>query len=309
MLTLLTALLIGQAPAPTPTSTRIGVYINQVAGIDLKASQYTVDFWVWFRGPDRAVSPVDTFEIINGRINSKTNIIKKKMADGANYAAARINATVYQNWDLRRYPLDNHRLELVFEDSEIDSNRGVFVVDQDGQGLDPSIAVSGWEIARALETKVVDHRYDSNYGDLSVSQTAEIHFSRYEVRIAANRSGLARYFKVFFALLISVLVSWCAFFIRPKDASPRVSVSVGALFAGAAGTLAINNQLPDLNYLTLTDKTVFLCLGMILLSLVGTVLSLTLNYLGNESGWKRVDRYGAIAFPILFLVTLLVVIN
>lgn len=307
MLPLLTALLVAQAPAPTTTN--IGIYINQVASIELKNNQYTIDFWVWFRGPARPVSPVDTFEIINGRINSKTNIIKKKMPDGQDYSAARINATVHQHWDLRRYPLDNHRLELVIEDSEIDSTRGIFVVDSAGQGVDPSVAVSGWTIEPKLQTTVVDHRYDSNYGDVSISPTAETHFSRYEVLISANRGGFGRYFKVVFTLLIAVLVSWCAFFIRPKDASPRVSVSVGALFAGAAGMLAINTQLPDLDYLTLTDKTVFLALGMILLSLIGTVASLTLNYLGHENGWRRIDRFGSIAFPILFVVLLFSIID
>ncbi len=307
MLTLLTALLVAQAPAPTTTN--IGVYINQVASIDLKNNQYTIDFWVWFRGPARTISPVDTFEIIDGRINSKTNIIKKKMPDGQDYSAARVNATVHQHWDLRRYPLDNHKIALVIEDSEIDSSRGVFTVDPGSQGVDPSVAVSGWTIEPKLETHVVDHRYDSNYGDVSISESAETHFSRYEVLISANRSGFARYFKVVFVLLISVLVSWCAFFIRPKDASPRVSVSVGALFAGAAGMLAINAQLPDLNYMTLTDKTVFLCLGMILVSLIGTVASLTLNYLGKEKGWQRVDRFGSIAFPILFVVLLFSIID
>ena len=71
----------------------------------------------------------------------------------------------------------------------------------------------------------------------------------------------------------------------------------------------INSQLPDVNYATLTDKTVFLSLGMILLSLLGTVMSLTLNYLGNEAAWKRLDKYGAVFYPVLFAVLLLVIIT
>ncbi len=277
------------------------MYVDQVTSIDLKANQFTIDFWLWFRSSGRTTSPLDSFELMDGRVNSKTNVIKKKLPDGQDYAAARINATIHHQWDLRRYPLDDHTLEIAIEDGELDSGHAVFVADAANQGIDPNVTVAGWNISQTIRHEVSDHTYASNYGDTSIAAGPETRFSRYVVSVDAKRSGVARFFKVVFALLISVLVSWCAFFIRPKDASPRVSVSVGALFAGAAGMLAINSQLPDLNYATLTDKTVFGCLGMILLSLVGTVVSLTLNYLGHENGWKRVDRFGSIAFPLLAL--------
>ncbi len=311
MLIALVSLLVAQAssspPSPVSSST-VGVYVNQLASIDLKANQFTVDFWVWFRSTGRAALPVDSFEIIDGKINSKTNIIKKKMPNGEDYGAARVNATIHQQWDLRRYPLDDHDLQIIIEDSEMDATRAVFVADAKGQGIDPRVSVSGWDVGRTLGHQVISHLYESNYGDLSISETAATHFSRYAVTLEAKRSNVGRFFKVLFALLISVLVSWCAFFIRPKDASPRVSVSVGALFAGAAGMIAINTQLPELSYSTLTDKTIFLCLGMILLSLIGTVASLTFNYQGNEAGWRRVDRIGGILFPVLFVVMLLVIV-
>ena len=44
---------------------------------------------------------------------------------------------------------------------------------------------------------------------------------------------------------------------------PLARLLGGALFAAAAGTVALNAQLPDLEYATLTDKTVFISLGMI----------------------------------------------
>lgn len=291
-----------------PQQTTVGVYVEQVSAIDLKANTFTVDFWVWFRSSGRAVSPVESFEIIEGRVNSKSNIIKKKLPDGQDYAAARINATIHRQWDLHRYPFDDHTLEIAIEDADLDVAHSVFVADAGGQGIDPDVAVSGWDVG-GFRSSVTDHLYHSNYGDTSITLGTETRYSRYVVAVDAKRRGIARFFKVVFALLVSVFVSWCAFFIRPKDASPRVSVSVGALFAGAAGTIAINNALPDINYATLTDKTIYLCLGMILLSLFGTVISLSLHYLGREADHRRIDKGGAVAFPLLFAALLLVVLR
>jgi hypothetical protein len=298
-----TARVYAAAPATT-----VGVYIEQVANVDLKANQFTVDFWIWFRSTGRTTSPVDSFEIIDGRVNSRTNLIKKKMPNGEDYASVRINATIHRQWDLRRYPFDDHALEIVLEDAEADVNRMEFVPDPHSQGIDPDVAVAGWDV-KTFSTRIERHSYASNYGDLSIASGDQTVFSRFVFSADARRVGSARFIKVTFTLLISVLVSWCAFFVRPKDASPRVSVSVGALFAGAASTAAINSQLPDVGYATLTDKVVFLSLGMILLSLVGTVIALTLHYSGKESVHRTTDRIFAVLFPVVFVAALLAILS
>jgi hypothetical protein len=286
----------------------VGIYVTQVGSIDLKSNAFTVEFWIWFRGPHRATSPLDSFELIDGRVNSKTNVIKKTLPYGQDYAAVRVNATIHRQWDLHDYPFDDHDLVITVEDSDLDVTRSEFVPDAQSQGVDPDVVVSGWDVA-GFDPRVDSHLYHSNYGDTSIAQTAESRYSRYIVTMHAKRKGSARFLKVAFALLIAVLVAWCAFFIRPKDASPRVSVSVGALFAAAAGTLAINSQLPDLNYATLIDKTVFLCLAMILLSLIGTVASLSLHYLGKEAQHRKLDKIGAVVFPLVFVTLFLAVVR
>lgn len=298
----------GRASAAAPDKTTVGVYVDQVNGVDLKGGTFTIDFWIWFRfAPRLGPSPIDSFELIGGRINSKTNLIKKTLPDGNEYAAARVNATIQRVFDLRRYPFDKHPLEIVIEDSELDVARGVFVADTTG-GVDPNVAVSGWRID-TFESEVNDHLYPSNYGDTSIAVNAEARYSRYVARVWATRKSNALFVKSTFPLFIAVIVAWCAFFIRPKDASPRVSASVGALFAAAAGTVAINAQLPELEYATFTDKTVFTSLGMIAVSLLTTVAALALHYAGKEQAHRRLDKIGAIVFPAVYAGLLLIVLR
>jgi hypothetical protein len=292
-----------------PSRTTVGAYVVQVNAIDLKGGSYTIDFWLWFRFAKRdGPSPIDSFELVGGRINSKTNVIKKVLPDGTEYAAARVNATIQRVWDLRRYPFDRHALEIAIEDSDLDVARNVFVADGASQGIDPDVAVQGWQLSR-LDGEVVDHLYPSNYGDTSVSATAEGRYSRYVARVWVSRKSNALFLKSAFPLFVACIVAWCAFFIRPKDASPRVSASVGALFAAAAGTVALNAQLPDLEYATLTDKTVFISLGMIAGSLLATVAALAFHYAGNDAAHRRLDRIGAVVYPILYVVLLVLVLR
>jgi hypothetical protein len=309
VLALVSTSLFARTATAAPERTTVGVYIEQVTALDLKGSAFTVDFWIWFRHAPRAgASPIDTFELIGGRVNSKTNLIKKTLPDGNAYASARVNATIQRVWDLRHYPFDRHPLEIVIEDSELDEAKSVFVSDATSQGKDAAVQLSGWQID-GFGSEVTSHRYPSNYGDSSIAAGSDASFSRYVARVYATRRSSALYLKSVFPLFIAVLVAWCGFFIRPKDASPRVSVSVGALFAAAAGTVAINSQLPDIDYATLTDKTVFLSLAMISLSLIGTVCALGFHYADRERAHRRLDRVGAIVFPIVYVASLLILLR
>jgi hypothetical protein len=297
-----------RAVAAEPQRTTIGIYVVQVGSIDLKNNNFAVDFWIWFRGPHRDTSPIDSFEIVDGRVHSKGPVVKKQLEGGLDYAAVRISATIHRQWDLHRYPFDDHDLEIAIEDSDLDVGRSVFIPDHQSQGMDPAVVVAGWDLV-GFEHEVGVHRYPSNYGDTSIATAAEASYSRYVVRMHARRTGAARFLKVAFPLFVAVLAAWCAFFIRPKDSGPRVAVSVGALFAAAAATVAINSQLPDISYATVSDRTVFLSFGMIAWSLLATVAALSFHYGGKEVTHRRIDAMGAATFPVVFALLLIFLVR
>jgi len=313
LLALLFTLIVG-APkvyADTPANAEkmtVGLFVNQIYAIDIKNNSFGVDFWIWFRWSGQGPSPLDSFELMGGRITSRSNVVKKKLSEGVEYNAVRVNATVHKQWDLKQFPFDDHTLRIQVEDAEREVSRGVYVADAENEGIDPEVTVSGWDVV-GHRHEVVDHAYHSNYGDTSAATNAETHYSRYIFDIELKRNGWGRFFKFFFGLFIATFVSWCAFFVRPKDASPRVSVSVGAMFAAAAVTIGINNQMPDTGYVTLADKLVYLSLAMILVSLFGTIIALTLHYGGKEEMHRRVDKTAAAVFPLVYIVAVLIAVR
>lgn len=295
-----------RARADAPRTVVVGTYVNHVYAIDIKNSQYTVDFYVWFRWEGDDLQPIDSFEVAGGRVTSKTGILRKKLGT-QNYVSARVIATVTKVWELKRFPLDTHALTLEIEDAEHDTRTMVYERDHDNVGVSPDLQIPGW-VMRTSGAEVERHVYRTNYGDTSIPTNAESSYARYRFTIQIARPGYGRFLKVFFGLFISVLVSWCAFWVRPKESSPRVSLGIGATFAASALTVTINNSLPDTNAVTMADKLIMLTLGIIVLSLAETIAALALFAEGKESSQLRLDRICRWLFPVVYVVMLTVVV-
>ena len=299
---------LSDAPPPVaPRTVVVGTYVNHVYGIDIKNGQYTVDFYIWFRWEGDELKPLDSFEVASGRITSKTGVEKKKLG-ALNYTSARVIATITKFWDLKRFPLDGHTLTLEIEDAEHDTRTMLYEGDHENIGVSPELQVPGW-IVKSTGAEVEQHHYRTNYGDTSFATNTESHYARYRFSIEVARPGYGRFLKVFFGLFISVLVSWCAFWVRPKESSPRVSLGVGATFAASAVTVTINTSLPDTNSVTMADKLIMLTLGIIVLSLAETIVALTLFAGDKEATQKRIDGVCRWAFPLAYVVALVAIVT
>ena len=115
-----------------PAEVVVGSYVNKIQDLNFKDNRYTLDFFLWFRWkPQGALAdykPLDSVEIINGRIDGKTSIVEKKIGD-LNYASARITATMAETWELAAFPFDAHPLNVFLEDSVHPTGELVFVAD------------------------------------------------------------------------------------------------------------------------------------------------------------------------------------
>src|SRR5262249_3064366 len=152
-------------------------------------------------------SPLDGFDLVSAKINSRGTPLRSRLPDGTEYTAARINAIVTRQWDFTRFPFDDHDLELMIEDSDLEEERLVFEADTANSDYDPELHVSGWKVERR-GIHVERHTYRSNYGDTTIARGAESHYSRVVFKVGLRREGFGRFFKVFFGLFVATLVAW-----------------------------------------------------------------------------------------------------
>lgn len=281
-----------------PAKVTTGIYLNQIYAVNLKENKLSVDFYVWFRYSDNTLNPLDSFELINGRIESKSGIVKKKI-NGINFASCRVVATINKFWDVSKYPLDKHVLSIELEDSENDDTKGIFLADTENAGINPDAQVRGWMISR-VSSGVTTKSYDTNYGDISLPINNRSSFSRYTFSIDVIRPGYGQFFKLFAIMFLAVFVAFLSFFVQPS-AGPRFGLGTGALFAAAANSFIVGSSLPESNGPTLADQLQITTIFFIFASLAISTLSLNVLNRGNELASKRIDLISAATLPLLYV--------
>lgn len=289
------------APAAAPAvNVRVGVYVIQLGDPDLKDSSFKTVFWLWFRwkgSPD--LDPMKKFEIVGGQVESCDNQDKKVVGDET-YQVARVRATVTQDFDIARFPLDQHTLELSVEETTEGVDGIRYVADTENSKLQDGISLSGWVMGKpvvAASTKV----YASNFGDPSLPSDSQSEYARFTLSLPVRRPGISYTLKLFWSLYLSVFVALLALHIKPFDLDPRFGLGVGAVFAAMASAYVISSALPDSNQYTLADGVVMGSIGFIVASIIESILSLRLHQAGKERASRRLDLWMFFVFTSAYV--------
>ncbi|MBX3608127.1 MAG: hypothetical protein KF788_22840 [Piscinibacter sp.] len=297
-------LAVAAVPAlAAPGKVIVGTYINKMNEVSFKDSKFSLDFYVWFRwkpeGELAEYKPLESMELINGRIESKTSVVEKKIGD-LNYASARITATIFKNWALETFPFDSHRVQVHMEDSQFVDSALVFEPDIANSRLGDEIGLPGWVLS-GFQAQATQKVYKSNYGDSSLPTDALSTYSRLTFGMDMARAGLGSAIKLLSTVVFATLVSFVAFGIRPVDVDPRFGLGVGALFAVAASAFVVASTVPESALLTVADQMHMIAMGFIFASVVQSAISLKWDEAGEEAKWKRSDRICIVLFPAAFL--------
>lgn len=274
--------------AATAKPVDIGVYVSQIYDLSLKDNKFCIDFYVWFRWQDKELKPFETFEVVNGRADSKEIIYNDQLDGGIFYAVVRVNATITKFWDIQKFPLDNHVLTVEIEDSQNESSKFKYVADVKNTNINPLVQVPGWGLEKT-SGYALDHAYKTNYGDISLPSDAESVYSRFVFAQSIKRPGYGYFLKLFLSVFVSALIAMLALLIKPTDLDPRFGLGIGAIFAAVASEYVVASSLPDSNIITLPDKLHILAILYIFLSIFESIISLKLFSSGREEASRRLD--------------------
>jgi hypothetical protein len=282
------------APNPTPSAkaapvdVRVGIYVTQLGEPDLKTSQFNAVFWVWFRwkgAPD--LDPMKKFEVVGGQIEARDNEDRKVTGDET-YAVARIRAVVTQDFDIGRFPVDEHTMEICVEETS-DGVDGIrYIADSANSRIEEGVKLSGW-IMEPASVAAGSKVYASNFGDPSLPADARSEYARFTMSVPIHRPGVSYPLKLFWSLYLSVFVALLALHIKPFDLDPRFGLGVGAVFAAMASAYVISSALPDSNQVTLADSVIMIAVGFIVASIIESIVSLRLHQAGKEQASRRLD--------------------
>jgi hypothetical protein len=261
--------------------------------------------WMWFRWQGTDVMPHEGFEIVNGLIHEReaNDVIDD---GGFNYAAVRVQATIFHQFDVRHFPFDDHVITIEIEDSNLENTNLQFIADE-GIDIDRSVTVEGWRVSIGTP-HAGPHVYPTTYGYRSLESTTSS-YSRFVVPIELRRHNLTALFKLFWVSYLSVVLGLLAFRVRATDLDARFGLGTGSIFAASANAFVVSEQLPQTSAITLAEQVNLLAVGCIFASVFISVASLRLCYRDKVEASETLDRYALIGLAIFYVVANLVVMS
>lgn len=249
---------------------QVGIYVDRILEISTKATGWTVDFYVWFNWSSDTIKPGETFQVIDGEIQSKAKI-EETVERGRHYALYRVTARITKFFNVVRYPLDNHLLTIRIEDKDHPWHALRYVPDVRGAEYSSRVRVPGYRLNEA-ELISKPHAYKTSRGDPRMAADYKATYSQITYGIKIDRPDWGLYLKMFQGLFASVAIAFLAFILGPLSGE-RFGLGVGAFFASVASSYVNLSELPGVGMVTLIDIANGLAMVTIFLTIMGSVLS------------------------------------
>ncbi|MBS3088972.1 hypothetical protein J4402_04320 [Candidatus Pacearchaeota archaeon] len=273
------------------TEIKIGLYLLNLGKFDIATGAFTADFYLSLKCG--GICPSQDFEFMNGRASSFEKII-----DEPNEKFYRIQANLVSPIDLKKFPFDNQKMEIIIEDKKKTINELVYVSDMKETGFDESINFVGWNIDE-WGVSIREHRYET-YNET---------YSQYVFEIPISRITINSVFKTFLPITFIILVMLSSFILDPDKITTRLAMVGSALVASVMFHVSLANQLPPVGYLTFIDKFMVLSYFVILLSFVFNVFLLELHEQKKDALVKKLHKYTEFTMfllvPLLYLILFL----
>lgn len=270
-----------------PDTVRIGAFVSDIYDINLSEKSFSTQLWVWFnyRNPD--LKPLETLEISNAKeVDYSLEFTEEK--DGVQWSGKKVHAVIKKDWDIRRFPFDEQRLTIEFEESDRDIGSMVYVADTGNTRLDEDLVISNWLIER-FEITSGGKKYNTTYGDPTLSSGSA--YPHAELTLFIKRKAWGLFFSLFTGMYVAFFIASLVFLIDPIDLDPRFGLSVGGLFAAVGNKYIVDSILPQSTTFTLVDKLHILTYVFMLLCIILSVVSLRMWKNGHEKKSARFDRW------------------
>lgn len=282
----------------------VGVYLNKVVNLDLKQNTYWMDFYLWFRWKGN-IDPSETYEFMNGYEKwAITNVSEaeaiKELPGGWRYREFHIEMQFHNPFYFDAYPLDKQILRVTLEDKSHNEKALRYLPDTSHTQVDPKLFISGWK-AQGHEINSATHTYNTNFGQLNQPKET---FSQINFDLAITRYPRHLHlFKLYLPVVIILIMAFVIFFIPISFFDSRVEISITGLLSLIALQMVLNETLPPVGYLTLSDKVYNFSYFVVMCTLIETVW-VYFSFKRDEWLSRRIDRIAALSMialtPIIF---------
>lgn len=229
------------AASGNATHVLTGTYLENVSTIDLKNSEFTTTFLVWFKwngSPD--LDMVHHFNIFKGTIDS-IDVLSEEVNGDETYQLARVKVVITKNFDTARFPLSSQQCNIYLE-SEYKAQDVILDPDLEDSAVNSSISVSGFTV-RDVSWAQNAHVYNSTQGDPAVTEAPVT--SEFVTSFMVTRDGYGLYFKCFLAMYGTSAWVLIMIYICGNHRVDAVGMIPGALFGTVSNIMVGAALVPD----------------------------------------------------------------
>lgn len=216
-------------------------------------------------------------------------------ADGHVRYVERLSVTAHAEVDLRRFPFDTQRLELRIAPFTWDVEHVRLELTDGRVDFDAEHTNLEWTLL-GVEGQV--HTEDRLRLDKPVS-TLEAHV------VVKRKAGFYLY-KLLLPLILIVIFTWSAFWMRREASAGRMQRTFIALLTVVAFHHIVAGHLPRISYLTFVDAVVYAAFLSVGATLLQVVRIHNADQAGDEERARRLERLGRWAHPLGFGGTIVV---
>jgi hypothetical protein len=298
-------------PAGEPTKIAIGVYVLDINGIDDARQEFSADVSVTAQWQDdrlehgsadprrAALNSVWHPRIVVFNARQVTRGLHEEVIVSKNGHVRyqqRFTGTFSAPLSLYDFPKDEQmlRLQVVFQG--VEPNQLDLTVYEEATAQAASFTIADWRVEPGLlhiEPVVFSEAISRPGVTYQFKATRDVQYYR---------------LKIISTLILIVLMSWSAFWIKIGDVGPKLAMGASSVLTLIAYRFYLSGLVPKISYMTRMDYFVMGGTVLVTATLIGTLLINNMHQNGHTETAHKVQIWSRFAFPAVLVILILILI-
>jgi ABC-type branched-subunit amino acid transport system substrate-binding protein len=300
-----------------------GIYLNEIPRLDMPNAAFTADFYLWLRyvppdGRRSLADPADLSfpDLVRGSFDPKQPAVRRDQDDGTIYSLWRLRGDFKNEFDLRRFPMDQQQLNIRLFNAKAAADRIVYVMDRQsfdhatpaprsGGGL-VSSAFAGDVESKAAPSRLALQAAPDAFRDLTQWRTLGVaefrenlvtrsglgdptlvglarhrELSGFGMTIDIERQMRVTLTKSLLPLCLMTLIMFAALYFPHGLVKEKITVAITGALSGAVLLAAVNAQLGNVGYTMAVEYVFYIFFGLCLFSILSVLVAERLRVAGR----------------------------
>lgn len=276
-----------------------GIDLKEVSAIDVTASTFTADFYLWLRYTGTENVTAITFPNASSITFDPSAPVISQTIDGLQYRLYHVTGDFKADYDFHDYPFDQQQLTISFQNTLLTADRLVYVIDTQGLQLGQNTTTVDTAAAFQLLTSwtYLSTGYASNtftnrstLGNPQLFDTqVRTDYSGLEMTITIQRKVLPYLISHLLPQILLFLLIYASLFISTKHLGDRLILTVTALLTSAVLLLSVNSELPAIGYVVSLSYIYYIFFAICLMCMITALLMEKMEEQGKNGAVFRMN--------------------